>query len=142
MSTSFDKLSIVELKRKKDALLVYIRRIDRELEERKQYNQQINKKKVTKINKVLSLLEEKKDRLKKLKIKLNPSKSSSIKKINKTSIKSNNQTSKKPKITIKIIKQVLDDSSIQYKSNCNKSQLMDLIRKHNKVRICERLAKT
>ena len=153
MTTSFENQTVDELKRKRHQLYHYINKIDKELERRGSkltVNERIddeldnlelhNSHPVKRFVKKMSLLTKKKE-TPKPKPKVNTL-INTVRKNGENSVQVNKdelQSSKKKKITIKVIKKAFDNKGIKYKSSNKKSELEDLMRKHNLVRYVESL---
>lgn len=154
MTTSFENQTVEELKRKRHQLYHYINKIDKELERRGSkltINERIddelenlelhNSHPVKRFVKKMSILTKKKETSKtKPKPKVNNLVNTVKKEEKRVKIKKNEQKStKKKKITVKVMKQAFDNKGIKYKSSSKKSELEDLMRKNNLVRYVESL---
>lgn len=155
MTTSFENQTIEELKRKRHQLYHYINKINKELERRgtkltikERIDDELdnlelhNSHPIKRFVKKMSNLTKNKV---KSQIKLTPKTNTLISSVRKNEdkrikIKKNEQrSSKKNKITIKVMKQAFDNKGIKYKSSSKKSELEDLMRKNNLVRYVESL---
>lgn len=155
MTTSFENQTVEELKRKRHQLYHYINKIDKELERRGSkltVNERIddeldnlelhNSHPIKRFVKKMSILTKKKETPKpKPKPKVNTL-VNTVRRNEEKSVKikkNESQSSKKKKITMKVMKQAFDNKGIKYKSSSKKSELEDLMRKNNLVRYVESL---